>query len=81
MFPSWLRFLASAGVNSHTHFDYISGQLTLGITVNPIVCDGRIEWMKDGEQHGWLSFFIDPPACHNFPDISWENVSIPEFLG
>ena len=60
---------------------------------NPLICDKRIKWMKDGEEQRWLSMsYLDyiplfiysyyyPPTCENFPDTSWDEVLIPESEG
>ena len=47
---------------------------------NPLICDERIKWMKDGQKQGWLWIF-NPPSCENFPDTRWDEVSIPESDG
>ena len=55
--------------------------ISLGITSNPMVCDERIKWMKYAEHEQWLSFLPGPPTCQNFPDTSWQNISLPDPQG
>ena len=48
---------------------------------NPLICDERMKWLKEGEEQGWLQFLGSPPTCENFPDMSWDKVSFPESDG
>ena len=62
----------------------ISVILTIFIKNNSLICDMRMKWMKDGEAKRFLSFnhgFSSPPTCVNFPDTSWNDVTIPESEG
>ena len=45
-------------------------QLELALNGNPLQCDSRLCWMKEGEMDGWLhlSFnYYNPPQCVNYP--------------
>ena len=47
--------------------------LTLIISGNPLQCDSRLCWIKEGEEEGWITWPIiqdrqltDKPGCENF---------------
>ena len=80
--------------NNVTNCYCISDRLYLQMSNNPLICDKRIKWMKDGEEQGWLlsmshlNYFLllrypnyYPPTCENFPGTSWDDVLIPESEG
>lgn len=49
---------------------------------NPLFCDKRLQWIKDGEEQGWLITPTDQqPQCANPPGHSWENDNLMEHTG
>ena len=58
--------------------------LYLKINDNPLLCDCRVCWIKQGEQDEWLSVHdtltngteVDKPECVNYPGIDWHNISL-----
>ena len=63
----------------------ISVKLTILIQETPFHCDERMEWMKSAEEHGWIQLqwtsIRGQPECANFPEILWEDVTLPPYPG
>ena len=53
-----------------------SGNLTLYLYHNPLICDHRVFWIKVGHTVGWLTVAL--AECSNTTIITWNNASIPE---
>ena len=53
------------------------GEITLRIEDNPLRCDSRLCWMKQGEDNGWITFPEErgKPDCENYPDVPWDNIT------
>ena len=50
---------------------------------NPFYCDERMNWIKQGEEAGWIQFrnisgITRTPECTNFPQTPWDQVVIPQ---
>ena len=46
---------------------------------NPLQCDWRMCWIKQGERDRWITLSKEAygkPYCANFPDVPWDNISI-----
>ena len=59
------------------------GSLKLDVSRNPIHCDEKIQWIKMGEQQGWIDFryqnqqlhpryHFAPPTCLNYQGLRHE---------
>ena len=52
-------------------------RLDLSIEQNPLHCDHRLCWLKEGEQEGWITYeSMLPPDCANYPGVDWEEVDL-----
>ncbi len=55
----------------------LSGDLHLFVDENPLQCDSRMQWIKDGAAAGWL--FPSVGQCVNFPNSTWEEITLPQY--
>ena len=66
------------------------GSLELSLSGNPLHCDEKMQWIKLGEQQGWINLhgwtihhnYVPlhsalPPTCVNYPDLTWQNRILP----
>ena len=56
-------------------------ELELILSGNPIKCDSRMDWIKQGEREGWITWYtrenIDhSPECVNYRGVKWSQVSL-----
>ena len=63
--------------------DLVPNNLVLGINHNPLQCDSRMCWIKQGEEDGWIKLFHEArgitwskPSCVNYPGFRWDDVTI-----
>ena len=57
----------------------IPQKLTLILSDNPLVCDSRMCWIKQGEEEGQLTLYEvggQKPSCEDFPGVPWDDVTI-----
>ena len=57
--------------------------LTLLISHNPLQCDNKMCWIKQGEEEGWLTLnltrphsYWTKPDCENYPDRNWDDITL-----
>ena len=58
---------------------FIPEKLTLIHSNNPLVCDSRMCWIKQGEEEGQLTLYEvggQKPSCEDFPGIPWDDVTV-----
>ena len=61
-----------------------SHHLLLLLGDNPLECDCRMCWVKQGEREGWIDLvlrypwgeFYDKPDCANHPNVHWDDIKI-----
>ena len=50
--------------------------LDLIITQNPLHCDHRLCWFKEGLQEGWIINTWTAPDCANYPGADWKEIDL-----
>ena len=51
-------------------------ELRLSLGGNPLICNYRFEWVKKGEEDGWLTLDEQSlPQCTNYPDANWRGIT------
>ena len=57
--------------------------LTLFLSVNPLLCDSTMCWIKWDERDGWIALdytqnddFWNKPDCTNYPDRDWDDITL-----
>ena len=60
------------GVTASTH----PVELRLSLGGNPLICNYRFEWVKKGEEDGWLSLDEQSlPQCTNYEYANWRGIT------
>ena len=61
----------------------LPNHLVLSINYNPLNCDSRMCWIKQGEEDGQITLFRQArgitwskPSCKNYPSFQWDDVTI-----
>ena len=72
-------YLASNHITKLEQGDvFKSDHLTLLLGNNPLQCDWKICWIKDGEREEWINLSkgsYGKPYCANFPDVPWDSIT------
>ena len=51
-------------------------ELRLSLGGNPLICNYRFEWVKKGEEDGWLSLDVQSlPQCTNYEHANWRGIT------
>ena len=51
-------------------------ELRLSLGGNPLICNYRFEWVKKGEEEGWLSLDAQSlPQCTNYEYANWRRIT------
>ena len=59
-------------VTASTH----PAELGLSLGGNPLICNHRFEWVKKGEEDGWLSLDAQSlPQCTNYKEANWRGIT------
>ena len=56
-----------------------SDHLTLLLTDNPLYCDWKMCWIKEGERDGWITLYQRKwwkPTCTSYPGIPWDYIKL-----
>ena len=63
--------------------DLMPNYLVLGINYNPLQCDNRMCWIKQGERKRRITLYHEArgitwskPSCVNYPGFHWNDVTI-----
>ena len=72
-------------IHLNNHFENSTEYLEIWPRNNPFICDERMQWIRDGEQDGWLKLksnladTINRIYCENFPGVEWNGVDLQKY--